>query len=105
MKQKLWLTIITGLAYCIGEELCKASDYLRELVRSPNESEERFHLVDEILWASADRPPDAALRNTALRRAKWVTEWVSRHVVVTCYRVVSDLLPTCKPHFRPKISL
>ena len=28
-----------------------------------------------------------------------VTELVSRHVVVTCYRVLSDLLPTCKPHF------
>ena len=26
MKQKLWLTIITGLAYCIDKELCKVSD-------------------------------------------------------------------------------
>ena len=33
MKQKLWLTIITGLAYCIDKELYKAIDYLREQVR------------------------------------------------------------------------
>ena len=31
-----------------------------------------------------------------------VTELVSRHLVVTCYRVVSDMLPTCNPRFRPK---
>jgi len=34
-----------------------------------------------------------------------VTELVSRHLVVTCYRVVSDLLPTCNPHLRPKNTL
>ena len=34
-----------------------------------------------------------------------VTELVSRHLVVTCYRVVSDLLPTCKPRFWPKNAL
>jgi hypothetical protein len=27
MKQKLWLTVITGLAYCIDKELYKAIDY------------------------------------------------------------------------------
>ena len=34
-----------------------------------------------------------------------VTELVSRHLVVTCYRVVSDLLPTCNPRFWPKDAL
>jgi hypothetical protein len=33
MKQKLWLTLVTCLAYCIDNELYKAIDYLREQVR------------------------------------------------------------------------
>ena len=33
MKQKLWLPVITCLAYCIDKELYKAIDYLREQVR------------------------------------------------------------------------
>jgi len=33
MKQKIWLTLITYLAYCINKELYKAIDYLREQVR------------------------------------------------------------------------
>lgn len=32
MKQKLWLTLITCLAYCIDKELYKAIDYLKEQV-------------------------------------------------------------------------
>ena len=39
---------------------------------------------------------------TRISQPELVTELVSRHVVVTCYRVVSDLLLTCKPHFWPK---
>ena len=34
-----------------------------------------------------------------------VTELVSRHVVVTCYRLLSDLLSTCKSHFHAKNAL
>ena len=33
MKQKLWLTFITCLAYCIDKELYKVIDYLKEQVR------------------------------------------------------------------------
>ena len=33
MKQKLWHPLVTCLAYCIGKELYKAIDYLREQVR------------------------------------------------------------------------
>jgi transposase InsO family protein len=33
MKQRLWLSLITCLAYCIDRELYKAIDYLREQVR------------------------------------------------------------------------
>ena len=41
MKQKLWLTLITGLAYCINKELYKAIDYLREQVRVLIEQQEK----------------------------------------------------------------
>ena len=32
MKQKLWITLITWLAYCVDKELRKAIDYLKERV-------------------------------------------------------------------------
>ena len=32
MKQKIWLTLITCLAYCVDRELYKVIDYLRERV-------------------------------------------------------------------------
>jgi hypothetical protein len=32
MKQKLWITLITCLAYCIDKELYDAIDYLKEQV-------------------------------------------------------------------------
>jgi hypothetical protein len=41
MKQKLWLTLITYLSYCIDKELCKAIEYLREQVRVPIEHQEK----------------------------------------------------------------
>ncbi len=41
MKQKLWLALITCLAYCIDKELYKATDYLREQVRVLIEHQER----------------------------------------------------------------
>lgn len=34
-----------------------------------------------------------------------VTELVSRHLVVTCYRVLSDLRVSCNPRFWPKNAL
>ena len=40
MKQKLWLTLIACLAYCIDKELYKAIDYLREQVRVLIEQQE-----------------------------------------------------------------
>ena len=41
MKQKLWLSLITCLAYCIDKELYKAVDYLREQVRVLVEHQEK----------------------------------------------------------------
>lgn len=40
MKQKLWLPLVTCLAYCIDEELYKAIDYPREQVRVLGEHQE-----------------------------------------------------------------
>ena len=41
MKQKLWLSLVTCLAYCIDKELYKAIDYLREQVRVLIEHQEK----------------------------------------------------------------
>ena len=41
MKQKVWLTLITCLAYCVDQELYKAIDYLREQVRVLIEQQEK----------------------------------------------------------------
>jgi len=41
MKQRLCLTLITCLAYCIDKELYKAIDYLREQVRVLVEQQEK----------------------------------------------------------------
>jgi len=41
MKQKLWLTLIGCVAYCIDKELYKAIDYLREQVRVLVEYQEK----------------------------------------------------------------
>ena len=40
MKQKLWLPLVTCLAYCIDKELYKAIDYLREQMRVLMEHQE-----------------------------------------------------------------
>jgi hypothetical protein len=40
MKQKLWLTLVTYLAYCVDKELWKAIDYLKEQVRVLQEQQE-----------------------------------------------------------------
>jgi hypothetical protein len=40
MKHKLWLTLITCLAYCINKELWKAIEYLKEQVRVLKEQQE-----------------------------------------------------------------
>lgn len=41
MKQKVWLALITYLAYCVDKELYKAIDYLREQVRVLIEQQEK----------------------------------------------------------------
>ena len=41
MKQKIWITLATYLAYCIDKELYKAIDYLKEQVRVLIEQQEK----------------------------------------------------------------
>ena len=41
MKQRLWITLATYLAYCIDKELYSAIDYLREQVRVLVEQQEK----------------------------------------------------------------
>jgi len=41
MKQNLWLTLVTCLAYCLDKELWKAIDYLKEQVRVLKEQQEK----------------------------------------------------------------
>jgi len=41
VKKRLWLSLITCLAYCIDKELYKAIDYLREQVRVLIEYQEK----------------------------------------------------------------
>jgi hypothetical protein len=41
MRQKLWITLITCLAYCIDRELWKAIEYLKEQVRVLKEQQEK----------------------------------------------------------------
>jgi len=41
MKENLWLTLVTCLAYCVDRELWKAIDYLKEQVRVLKEQQEK----------------------------------------------------------------
>jgi hypothetical protein len=41
MKENLWLTLVTCLAYCVDKELWKAINYLKEQVRVLKEQQEK----------------------------------------------------------------
>jgi putative transposase len=41
MKENLWLTVVTYLAYCLDKELRKAIEYLKEQVRVLKEQQEK----------------------------------------------------------------
>ena len=58
MKQKLWITLVTYLAYCIDKELYKAIDYLREQVRVLVEQQEKHN--KRILLTNSQRMRVAA---------------------------------------------
>ncbi|MGE5293727.1 MAG: hypothetical protein ACM3VT_02770 [Solirubrobacterales bacterium] len=45
MKQNLWLTLVTCLAYCVDRELWKAINYLKEQVRVLKEQQEKHKRI------------------------------------------------------------
>ncbi len=55
MKQKLWLTLVGCIAYCIDKELYKSIDYLREqvrvLVEHQKDPSENVNVVDDPTYA------------------------------------------------------
>ncbi len=83
MKEKLWLTLITYLAYCIDKEHYKAIDYLREQVRVLIEHQEKEN--KRILLTNSQRMRVAAkakrlsrkmlVRCTELFTADTVIRW------------------------------
>ena len=58
MKQKLWLTLLRYLSYCVDKELYKAIDYLKEQVRVLLEQQERQN--KRILLSNSQRMRVAA---------------------------------------------
>ena len=58
MKQRLWLSLVTCLAYCVDKELYKAIDYLREQVRVLLEHQEKVNR--RILLSNSQRMRVAA---------------------------------------------
>ena len=66
MKQRLWLTVATCLAYCIDKELYKAIDYLREQVRVLVEQQEKQN--KRILLTNRQRMRVAAKAKRLSRR-------------------------------------
>ncbi len=55
MKENLWLTLVTCLAYCVDKELWKAIDYLKEQVRVLKEQQEKLPPRSPNLNSHAER--------------------------------------------------
>jgi putative transposase len=66
MKQKLWLTLVGCIAYCIDKELYKAIDYLREQVRVLIEQQEKQN--KRIILTNSQRMRVAAKAKRLSRR-------------------------------------
>ncbi len=68
MKQKLWLTLVGCIAYCIDKELYKAIDYLREQVRVLVEHQEKQNKRIILTDHQRMRIPTEALQNDSAER-------------------------------------
>ena len=106
MKQKLWLTLITCLAYCVDKELWKAIDYLKEQIRVLQEQQERDKRIllcnhQRIrLAAKAKRLTRRLLEETTvLFTPETVLGW-HRRLIAQKY----DGSKNCKNPGRPRIS-
>jgi len=106
MKQKLWLTLITCLAYCVDKELWKAIDYLKEQVRVLQELQETDK---RILLNNCQRIRLAArAKQLTQRLLEETTVLFTPETVLGWYRKLIahkyDGSKNCKNPGRPKIS-
>ncbi len=85
MKQKLWITLATYLAYCIDKELYQAIDYLREQVRVLVEQQEKEN--KRILLTNSQRMRVAAKAKRLSRKMlEQCTELFTVDTVMRWYR-------------------
>ncbi|MBL7189830.1 MAG: transposase [Phycisphaerae bacterium] len=88
MKQKLWLTLVTCLAYCIDKELYKAIDYLREQVRVLVEHQEKQD--KRIILTYSQRMRVAAKAKRLSRKMlERCTELFTSDTIIRWYRKLS----------------
>ena len=106
MKENLWLTLVTYLAYCLDKELWKAIDYLKEQVRVLKEQQEKDRriLLDNHqrmrLAAKAKQlTRDLLEQTTVLFTPETILSWY-RRLIAQKY----DGSQNCKHPGRPKIS-
>jgi len=106
MKENLWLTLVTCLAYCVDKELWKAIDYLKEQVRVLKEQQDKDKriLLDNRqrirLAAKAKRLTRELLEaTTVLFTPETVLGWY-RKLIAQKY----DGSENCKNPGRPRIS-
>ncbi|UCG58620.1 MAG: hypothetical protein JSU70_03730 [Phycisphaerales bacterium] len=106
MKQRLWITLITCLAYCIDRGLWKAIDYLKEQVRvlqGQREKNKRILLNNHQrvrLAAKAKRLARRLLEDTtALFTLDTILGWY-RRLIAQRYDGSKD----CRNPGRPRIS-
>jgi putative transposase len=106
MKEHLWLTIMTCLAYCLDKKLWRAIDYLKEQVRILKEQQEKDKriLLDNRqrtrLAAKAKRLTRELLETTTvLFTPETMLAWY-RKLIAQKY----DGSKNCKNPGRPKIS-
>jgi len=106
MKQNLWLSLVTCLAYCVDRELWKAIDYLKEQVKVLKEQQEKDKRIllnnqqRTRLAAKAKRLTRKLLEDTAvLFTPDTLLDWY-RRLIAQKY----DGSENCKNPGRPRIS-
>ena len=106
MKNRLWITLITCLAYCIDKELWKAIEYLKEQVRVLKEQQEEDK---RILLSNRQRTRLAAKAKRLTRKLlEQTTALFTPDTILGWYRRLIaqkyDGSKNCKNPGRPRIS-
>jgi len=106
MKQKVWLTLIKCIAYCVDRELYKAIDYLREQVRVLIEQQEKDRRI--LLDNHQRRRPAIKAKRLTRKLLEETTVLFTPDTVLGWYRRLIaqkyDGSKNCKNPGRPKIS-